>query len=74
MSYTKAEAKLEIGDSTDLLLGFDVSIRKWKQRTNGELEAYRAGEGCGLCMIIDNRRGFCSSDCPISPCQSLIWS
>lgn len=72
MSYTKAEAKLEVGDSTDLLLGFDVSIKKWKQRTNGKLEAYHVGEGCGLCMIVDNRHGLCNS-CPIDPCHEIIW-
>ena len=72
MSYTKAEAKLEVGDSTDWIVGFDVSIKKWEQRASGELKAYDIGDSCGLCMVVDNKHGLCDS-CPIDPCRNIIW-
>jgi len=68
--YTKEDAKREVGDSTDWIVGLEASIKKWEQRAEGDVLSYRRDSDCGLCFVTSNRGTFCS-DCPCTMCLSM---
>jgi len=65
MAYTLGDAKREVGNSTDLAIGLEASIKKWEQRVRGDLHSYTAYSACGLCFVrTNNRLAGPHSDCP----------
>lgn len=66
MPYTREDAKREVGNSKDWLVGLEASIKKWEQRVRGDVESYGRNKDCGLCFVADNRKLHCR-DCPAYP-------
>lgn len=73
MAYTREDARIEVGTSTDWAIGLEASIKKWEQRAGGDTYSYSISEDCGLCFVADNRGlpHACCTDCPCLIC-SLI--
>lgn len=62
MGYTKEDARREVGDSTDLIVGLEASVKKWEQilddREKDEVllddQPYQEGQSCGVCFVVQH--------------------
>lgn len=61
MPYIGEDARLDVGNSTDWLVGIESAIKKWKQRAVN-VTSYLRTEPCGICFVARNR-GVTCSDC-----------